>query len=131
MKIDVNIDLSSTPQIEKRLKLDSDGSVVRKFRDEVERLSRNYIPHDRGVLQAVVTYENNHSFTYKSPYAHYMYVGKKAVGASRPKGVKRQISNIDLKYQGGRTSKWVEKMWNVRKHDIEKDIENFIKRGGK
>ena len=56
-----------------------------------------------GTLKNTKTYPNNHSIKYTSPYAHYMYKGKKAIGASKP---------------------------NDRKKDIVKDIENFIKRSG-
>lgn len=75
---------------------------------------------------------DNHSITYVSPYAHYMYKGKKAVGPSKPKGVKRTISNMPLKYQGApkRGAEWDKRMMNDRKKDIVRDIENFIKSGG-
>lgn len=83
-------------------------------------------------LKNTKTYPNNHSIKYTSPYAHYMYKGKKAIGASKPKGVKRTISNQPLKYQGApkRGAEWDKRMMNDRKKDIVKDIENFIKRSG-
>ncbi len=61
-----------------------------------------------------------------------MYKGKKAIGASKPKGVKRKISNQALKYQGApkRGAEWDKRMMNDRKKDIVKDIENYIKRSG-
>lgn len=85
-----------------------------------------------GTLKNTKTYPNNHSIKYTSPYAHYMYKGKKAIGASKPKGVKRKISNQALKYQGApkRGAEWDKRMMNDRKKDIVKDIENFIKRSG-
>ena len=67
------------------------------------------------------------------PYSHYMYKGKKAVGASRPKGVKRKISSKPLNYQGTpkRGAEWDKRMMNDRGQEVCKDVENFIKRGGK
>ena len=86
-----------------------------------------------GILKNTKTYPNNHSIKYTSPYAHYMYKGKKAIGASRPKGIKRTISNMSLKYQGApkRGGEWEKRMLNDRKKDILKDLANFIKNGGK
>lgn len=84
-------------------------------------------------MKANKTYPNTHSIKYTAPYAHYHYIGKKAVGPSRPKGVKRRISNMSMKYQGApkRGPKWDKRMWNDRKGDILRDIQNLIKRGGK
>lgn len=61
-----------------------------------------------------------------------MYKGKVAVGASKPKGVKRSISNKPLKYQGApkRGAEWEKRMMNDRKQEVCKDVENYIKRGG-
>ena len=78
-------------------------------------------------------YPDNSSIIYSSPYAHYMYIGKKAIGPSRPKGVKRKISDDNLRYQGApkRGAHWVERMMNDRSEDVIKDIQNFIDNGGK
>jgi hypothetical protein len=87
---------------------------------------------ETGTLKNTKTYPNNHSIKYTSPYAHYMYKGKKAIGASKPKGIKRKISNQPLKYQGApkRGAEWDKRMMNDRKKDIVKDIETYIKRSG-
>lgn len=86
-----------------------------------------------GILKNTKTYPNNHSIKYTSPYAHYMYKGKTAVGASKPKGVKRKISNQSLKYQGApkRGAEWDKRMMNDRRNDVCKDVEKYIKNGGK
>lgn len=62
-----------------------------------------------------------------------MYKGKKAIGASRPKGVKRTISGASLKYQGApkRGPEWDKRMMNDKRKEVCKDVENFIKNGGK
>lgn len=80
-----------------------------------------------------VTFPNKHSIKHPGPYAHYHYKGKKAIGSSRPKGVKRIISNEDMKYQGApkRGPEWEKRMMNDRRKDVVKDVENFIKSGGK
>jgi len=62
-----------------------------------------------------------------------LYKGKKAIGPSRPKGVKRKISNKPLQYHGDQKSgpEWDKRMMNDRRQEVCKDVENFIKRGGK
>lgn len=62
-----------------------------------------------------------------------MYKGKKAIGASRPKGVKRKISGASLKYQGApkRGPEWDKRMMNDRGKEVCRDVEDFIKNGGK
>ena len=125
--------LNPTNKIIKDHGLDENGAVTRFLRDDIDRLMDPYIPMDRGILKNTKTYPNNHSIKYTSPYAHYMYKGKKAVGPSKPKGVKRTISNEPLKYQGApkRGAEWDKRMVSDRKKDIIKDVNNFIKSGGK
>lgn len=129
----MKLKLNSTNKIIKDHGLNENGGVTRFLRDDVDRLCDPYIPMASGTLKNTKTYPSNHEIRYTSPYAHYMYKGKKAVGPSRPKGVKRAISNMPLKYQGApkRGAEWDKRMMNDRKKDIIKDVENFIKNGGK
>lgn len=129
----MKLKLNSFNKIIKDHGLNANGSVTRFLRDDVDRLCDPYIPMASGLLKNTKTYPSNHEIRYTSPYAHYMYKGKKAVGPSRPKGVKRTISNMPLKYQGApkRGAEWDKRMMNDRKKDIIKDVENFIKNGGK
>ena len=106
--------------------------MTRFLRDPADRFMDPYIPFDSGMLKNNKRYPNNYSIKYVSPYAHYHYKGKKAVGASKPKGVKRTISGVDMKYQGApkRGSEWDKRMMNDRKNDLARDVENYIKQGG-
>lgn len=112
--------------------LEEDGRVTRFLRDTVARLSDPYIPMNTGSLKNNRIYPNNHSIKYVSPYAHYMYKGKVAVGSSKPKGVRRTISNKPLQYQGApkRGAEWDKRMMNERKQEVIKDVQNYIKNGG-
>ena len=103
------------------------------MRDTVYRLYEPYTPRQTGELYRLVTFPNNHSIKHVSPYSHYHYKGKKALGASRPKGIKRTISNEDMKYQGApkRGPEWEKRMMNDRGKEVCKDVENYIKDGGK
>lgn len=113
--------------------LNKGGKVTKFLRDTVDRLSDPYIPFSSGLLKNNKRYTNDYSIKYVSPYAHYHYKGKKAVGASRPKGIKRIISNEDMKYQGApkRGPEWDKRMMNDRGKEVCEEVESFIRNGGK
>ena len=132
----MKIKLNKPAQIIKDHGLDENGSATEFLRNKVDEFCDPYIPFASGSgthLKTLKTYPNNHSIKYESPHAHYHYVGKKAVGASKPAGVKRKISNIDMKYQGApkRGPKWDTRMMNDRGKELVKDLQNFVKNGGK
>lgn len=116
--------------------LDEDGRINKFLRNQVDRFCDPYVPYSQGAgthLKSQKRYPDNHSIKYVLPYAHYHYTGNKATGASRPKGVKRKITNVPMKYQGApkRGPEWDKRMMNDRGKEICKDVENFIKKGGK
>ena len=127
------VKINNPTKTEQRLGLEKDGSAQKFLRDEFDRFMDPYIPMQSGPLKNTKTYPNNHSIKYTSLYAHYHYIGKKAIGPSKPKGVKRIISGINMKYSGApkRGPKWDKRMYADRKADILKDLEKFIKKGGK
>lgn len=133
MKLNIKVKMNSTKKIIKDHGLDKDGKVTKFLRDDVYRLYEPYVPRENGDLYRNVTYPNKHSIKHIMPYSHYMYKGKTVVGASRPKGVKRKISNKPLQYQGApkRGAQWDKRMINDRRREVCKDVENFIKNGGK
>ena len=133
MQLNINVKMNSSKQIIKDHGLNGDGGVTKFLRDDVYRLYEPYVPRENGNLYRQVIYPNNHSIKHIMPYSHYMYKGKVAIGASRPKGVTRKISNKPLQYQGGpkRGAEWDKRMMNDRGKEVCKDVENFIKRGGK
>lgn len=130
---DVKLTLKSSNSIARRLGIDNDGAATEHLRDLVERYSDPYIPMLSGMLKNNKVHPNNHSIKYVSSHAHYIYKGKKAVGPSHPAGVKRKISNEDLKFSGApkRGAEWDKRMMNDRKMDIVKSMQNFIKKGSK
>lgn len=129
----IRLTMKSSSSIMKRLGIQKNGPAETHLRDLVERYSDPYVPMDRGILKNNISHPSNHEIKYDGPYAHYMYKGLKAVGPSRPAGVKRTISNESLKYSGApkRGKEWDKRMMNDRKGDIEKSLRNFIKKGGK
>lgn len=133
MQLKIKVKMNSASKIIKEHGLDDNGAATKFLRDTVYRLYELYVPRDGGNLYRQVTYPNNHSIKHNVPYARYHYKGKKAVGASRPKGVKRTISNEDMSYQGApkRGPEWDKRMMNDRGKEVCKDVENFINNGGK
>ena len=136
MSFNIKIKMNSANKIIKDHGLEKDGSVNAFLRDEVERLSDPYVPFQPGsgyLAHNDITHPSNHEIKYNAPYAHYMYKGKKAVGASRPKGVKRTISNQPLNYQGApkRGAEWDKRMMRDKGKQVAKDVERYIKNGGK
>lgn len=132
----LKIKINSPNQIIKRLGLNENGDVTRVLRDTVDRLSDPYVPFASGSgvhMKSNKTYPSNHEIKYNAPYSHYHYIGKKAVGPSRPAGVKRRISSTNMKYQGApfRGPKWDKRMLADRKNDVIKSVQNYIKSGGK
>ncbi len=133
MKMNIKVKMNSTKKIIKDHGLDENGRVTKFLRDTVYRLYEPYVPRENGDLYRKVTFPNKHSIKHISPYSHYHYKGKKAIGPSRPKGVKRKISNEDMKYQGApkRGAEWDKRMMNDRGKEVCRDVESFIKNGGK
>lgn len=134
MKFNIDIRINSTDKIIKDHGLDEDGRVTEHLRDTADRLMDPYIPFTNGTgvhMKNNKSYPNKKSIKYNSIYSHYHYKGKKAIGPSRPKGVKRIISNEDMKYQGApkRGPEWDKRMMNDRKQDLINDLQNFISGG--
>lgn len=128
----LKININNPNQIIKSHGLDENGRATQFLRDNVYRLSEPYVPRQEGFLNRQVSFPNTHSIKYISPYAHYMYKGKKAIGASKPKGIKRKISSENLHYTGApkRGPEWNKRMMNDRKKEVCNDLQNFIKNGG-
>jgi len=129
----IRLTMKSASSIAKRLGIEKDGRAEEHLRDLVEKYSDPYVPMETGFLKNNTTHPSKHEIRYPDLYSHYMYKGKKAIGASHPAGVKRQISNEDLNYSGApkRGAEWDKRMMNDRKNDIIKSMQSFIKKGGK
>ena len=129
----IKFDMKSANTILKRLGLEKDGKAVRHLRDLVDKYSDPYIPMQTGLLKNTKSYPSSHEIRYDMPYAHYLYIGKKAKGASRPAGVRRVITSESLKYSDApkRGAQWDKRMLKDKKKDIITSMNNFIKKGGK
>lgn len=131
--------MNSTNKIIKDHELDENGRVTEFFRNTIDRFCDPYVPWsgNSSGMKALKTYPNSHSIKYVSPYAHYMYKGELMVAPSGSswarKGEKKHYTGKSLKFQGApkRGPEWDKRMMNDRRKDVIKDVEKFIKRGGK
>lgn len=141
----INTHMNEYKTIEDKLHLQDDGKAVEFLRDDVYRLSQPYVPQGASKnLNELHTFPNAHTIHYSSPYAHYQYIGEMYIspklGVSgiplksgrwwSPKGEKKIPSGKQMHHTIG-GPQWDKKMMNDRRNDIVKDLENFIKKGGK
>lgn len=126
----VKTKMNSVNKILKDHGLNKDGRVVRYARDIADRLMNPFVPFENGMLRRLKTYPSPSKIRYTSPYSHYQYEGLKAKGASKPKGIRRKISNEKLQYHTpGTGSEWDKLMMEKKGKELIKDIQNYIKRG--
>lgn len=128
--INVKVKLNNANKIIKDHGLNEDGRVVRYARDEADRLMNPFVPFENGGLRRLKTYPSPSKIKYTSPYSHYQYTGLKAKGASKPKGIKRKISNEKLNYHTpGTGSEWEKLMMEKKGKELVKDVQNYIEKG--
>lgn len=137
-KMDIKeIKIDNSNKIEKRLGINEEGSAQFFLRNEFDRFMDPYIPFNDGPLKNHKTYPNAHSIKYISPYSHYHYIGNLFLasnGSSWAKlGEKKNITGVSLKYSGSpkRGPQWDKRMYADRKDDILRDLNRFIRNGGK
>lgn len=126
----VKTKMNSANKILKDHGLNKDGRVQRYLTTTAERLMNPFIPFEGGNLRRLKSYPSPSKIRYTSPYSHYQYKGLKAKGASKPKGIRRKISNEKLQYHTpGTGPEWDKLMMEKKGKELIKDIQNYIKRG--
>ena len=111
-------EMDRVQDILKRRGLEKRGEVQKFIDTEVLRYSAPYTPFDTGSLMRssqTATDAGSGEVVWNTPYARYQYYGKVMVGLP-PK----QVTDIDLKYQGGgrRGAFWFERMKADHREDI-------------
>lgn len=114
-----------------------------------DRMNARYVPEKEGVLIQSSFVNNQCVIVYPQPYARYQYHGKLMVdpiikkGAfynenygfwSRPKkyGIPKELTNQDLKYtKAGTGPYWEKRLKSAEIKDIEKEVQEYMKRGCK
>lgn len=131
----INTHMNEYKTIEDKLHIQDDGKAVEFLRDDVYRLSQPYVPQgSTKSLNRLHDFPNAHTIHYSSPYAHYQYIGElylaKNGSSWAKKGEKKFPAGKQMHHTIG-GPQWDKKMMNDRRNDIVKDLENFIKKGGK
>lgn len=144
----VKVKIKKVNKIIKAHGLDTNGNVSTFFRNEVDRLMGPFVPGGAGgELEKLKTYPDNTQIKYISPYAHYQYTGNEYIspklGVSgillkkydvwwSPKGEKKKKTGKKLTYHtSGTGAKWDRLMLKKHKKNIIKDVQTYIKSGGK
>ena len=143
----MSVKLKPTSQIITRLGIQKNGPAHAFLTKTCADYMDKYVPYARGGL----AYENRRikidSIIYDSPYAHYMYKGL-TMGPNVPileNGiVVGWFSPMKPKYYTGKKlvynksagheyagPRWDKRMWSAEKNEVIKEVEDFIKRGGK
>lgn len=134
MGFKVKVEMKASKEIEKRLGIDENGSATEFLRGDVYRLYEPYVPKNNGDLYRQVTFPNKRTIKHISTYSHYHYKGilylAKSGSSWAKKGEKKYKTNRKMHYVHG-GPEWDKRMMNDRRKDVEKDLENFIKKGGK
>ena len=129
---------------EKEKGLQDNGPVQSYFTEQIYKYSEPYTPRLNGIFGANVDI-NPDNIYYKSPFASYLWNGKKFVdplyqiGAfysptygfwSRP-GVLKEETDIDLNYNEApmRGPFWINRMWAEKDQEIIKNTQLFKDRG--
>ena len=127
----LKIKINDANKILKDHGLNQDGRVMQYLTTTADRLMNPFVPRQNGVLRRLKTYPSPTKIKYISPYAHYQYKGLKAKGASRPKGIKRKISNEKLNYHtAGTGPEWDKLMIQQKGKELIQDVQNHVNKGG-
>lgn len=114
------IKLNTITKIKKRLKLDPKGDVQSFFTSTCQKEMNSYVPKDQGDLRKQIKLRVD-SITYESVYAKYQY-----------KGIREDGSHVISHWTTPGTGPyWDKRMWSDNKEKILRQVENYIKNGGK
>ena len=146
----MQIKFKSPEAIKTRLGIERYGKAHKYFATRCkDRMNARYVPEREGALVQTSFVDNQCAIVYPQPYANYQYHGKLMVdpktgkGAfynenygfwSRPKkyGMPKELTDIDLHYtKAGTGPYWEKRLKSAEMRDIEKEVQEYVKRGCK
>lgn len=118
--------------------------MVKRCADYMDK----YVPYRSGGLAYDTRKIEGNLIIYDAPYAHYMYEGlvmgpnipikegDTVVGWFSPKGKAKSYTGKTITYKSSAGHeyagpRWDKRMWTAEKHDLIKEIQDYINRGGK
>ena len=130
--------LKPISEIKVRLGINPDGETQAFLTNTCYRHMDKYVPKNNEVLRRNASLTKK-TITYKSPYAHYMYIGKtmgpnipikdesgNIVRWFSPKGMPKQYTGSNLHYRTG-GAYWDKKMVSAEIDDVCKEVEDYIR----
>ena len=126
MRIKTTIDINTSKILAGR-GLGATNKARKYLASEVVKKSQEYVPMQQGdLMRSAKISSNGGQIVYPGPYAHYQYYGEVMAGRA-PK----EYTGRELTYNGGPTrgARWTERMLADKRHEIEKNVENYIKKG--
>lgn len=130
--------LKPISEIKVRLGINPDGETQAFLTNTCYKHMDKYVPKDSGALRQNVSLTKK-TITYKSPYAHYMYIGK-TMGLNIPikdengnitgwfsqKGKTKHYTGSNLHYRVG-GAYWDKKMVSAEINDVCNEVQDFIR----
>lgn len=143
----MKIEFKPVGVIKTRLGIQKYGPAHKYFASTCRRrMNAKYVPESVGMLATNSRIDDECNICYETPYAHYQYIGKLYVdpknkkgafynenyGFWSRKGVKKEPTDKDLHYsKPGTGPYWDRKMVSAEMSEVEKELESYIRRGGK
>lgn len=131
MSAKVRVEMKPVGAILARLGVDKNGRVQRFLTETVDKRITQYMPFRAGVLATKLKFVSSPTeITVNGPYARYQYYGKVMVGKP-PK----QVTDTDLVYDRTKHPNagpfWDRRMMAAEKDAIVREVQAYVKRGGK
>lgn len=115
------MEIKPISEIKIRLGVEPGGRVQRYFQSACYRYMDKYVPMDQGDLRTNVDLSDPNYIIYESPYARYQYYG-----------VREDGSHVVRNYTTAGTGPyWDKQMVSAEIRDLEKEVQTYIKHGGK
>ena len=143
-----SVNMKPTSVIIADLGLQPNGKVQKYFTKRCADYMDKYVPYKEGGLAYDNRVIEDDKIIYESPYAHYMYEGKvmgpnipikedgNIVGYFSPKGKSKQYTGEDINYKTSAGHEyagphWDKRMVSAEMDDLVKEVQDYIKHGGK
>lgn len=130
--------LKPISEIKVHLGINPDGETQAFLTNTCYKHMDKYVPRDSGALRENVSLTKK-TITYKSPYAHYMYIGKtmglnipikdatgNITGWFSPKGVPKHYTGSNLHYRTG-GAYWDKKMISAEINNVCKEVQDYVR----
>lgn len=115
------VNLKPISVIKANLGLGADGKTQKFFQNTCYKHMDKYVPKDTGDLRTIVDLSAPYYIVYEMPYAEYQY-----------KGMRNDESHVVINYTTPGTGPyWDKRMVSAEMPDIVKEVQDFIKLGGK